>query len=256
MTTKTTFNSWITCPQPNPNAKIRLFCLPYAGGSAVIFHKWSKNLPQTIEVCPIEIPGRGRQITLPPHTKMKSLVAEIATKIIPFLDKPFAIFGHSMGAQVSFELARLLRSDYNLQPIHLFISGRKAPQINSTKRDIYNLPDQEFWQEVSKLNGTPNEVIENAEMIELFLPILRADFTALETHIHTNQQPFNFPISVFGGLQDTGITQHQLEAWKEHTTSDFSVQMLEGNHFFLRESEKNLLHQITHKLRKHSPLDI
>ncbi|WP_353931560.1 thioesterase II family protein [Okeanomitos corallinicola TIOX110] len=256
MTTKTTFNSWITRPQPNPHAKMRLFCLPYAGGSAVIFRTWLKNLPPTIEVCPIEIPGRGRQMILPPHTKMPSLVAEIAKNIIPFLDKPFAIFGHSMGGQVSFELARLLRSDYQLKPIHLFISGRKAPQINSTKRKIYNLPDQEFWQEVNKLNGTPNEVIENAEMIEIFLPILRADFTVLETHIHTNQQPFDFPISVFGGLQDTEVPTYQLEAWREHTTANFSLQMLEGDHFFLRSNEKLLLSKISQQLRENSMINI
>ncbi|NET02725.1 MAG: thioesterase [Sphaerospermopsis sp. SIO1G2] len=252
MTTKTTFNSWITCPKPNPQAKMRLFCLPYAGGSAYIFRTWAKNLPPTIEVCPIEIPGRGRQIVLPPHTEMQSLVAEITKNLLPFLDKPFALFGHSMGAEVSFELARLLRSDYNLQPLNLFISARKAPQIQPTKKSLHKLPDQEFWQEVNKLSGTPDQVIENDEMIELFLPILRADFTTLETHIYTNQPPFDFPIHVFGGLQDIEVPKYQLEAWQEHTTAEFSLQMLEGDHFFMRDNEINLLNAITQKLRKNS----
>ncbi|MBK1986440.1 thioesterase [Sphaerospermopsis aphanizomenoides BCCUSP55] len=233
----TTFNSWVTCPKPNPNAKLRLFCLPYAGGSATIFRTWPKNLPPTIEVCPIELPGRGRQMRLPLYTKMQPLVQEIAENLIPYLDKPFAIFGHSMGGLVSFELTRLLRSDYNFTPLHLFISARNAPQVSPTKRKIYNLPDAEFWQEILNYNGTPDEVTANQDIIAVFLPILRADFTVLETYIYTHQPPFDFPISVFGGLQDPTFADYELEAWKEHTTAAFSLQMFEGNHFFINSNQ-------------------
>ncbi|TAF08676.1 MAG: thioesterase [Nostocales cyanobacterium] len=250
MTTKTTFNSWVTCPQPNPNAKLRLFCLPYAGGSAMVFRTWPNSLPPTIEVCPLELPGRGRQMNLPPYTKMQPLVKEIAENLIPYLDKPFAIFGHSMGGLVSFELARLLRSDYNLTPFHLFISARNAPQVTPTKRPIYNLPDAEFWQEIRNFNGTPDDVIENEDIIQLFMPILRADFTVLDTYMYTEQPPFDFPISVFGGLQDPAFTDFELKAWQEHTTADFSLQMLDGNHFFLRSHEKLLLKTIYQQIQK------
>ncbi|MBD2568834.1 thioesterase II family protein [Anabaena lutea] len=248
MTTKTTFNSWVTCPQPNPQAKIRLFCLPYAGGSAMVFRNWADDLPSTIEVCPLELPGRGRQMNLPPYTKMQPLVREIAQNLIPYLDKPFAIFGHSMGGLVSFELTRLLRSDYNLTPIHLFISARNAPQVPPTKRPIYNLPDAEFWQEIRNFNGTPDDVIENQDIIQLFLPILRADFTVLDTYIYTNQLPLDCPISVFGGLQDKEFTDYELEAWKEQTSAAFSLQMLAGNHFFIRSNQNLLLRSISQQL--------
>jgi medium-chain acyl-[acyl-carrier-protein] hydrolase len=248
MTTKTTFNSWVTCPQPNPQAKLRLFCLPHAGGSAMVFRTWGDDLPPTIEVCPLELPGRGRQMKLPPYTKMNPLVREIAQNLIPYLDKPFAIFGHSMGGLVSFELTRLLRSDYGLTPSHLFISARNAPQVTPTKLPIYNLPDAEFWQEIRNYNGTPDDVIENQDIIQIFLPILRADFTALDTYSYTHQPPFDFPISVFGGLQDKEFTDYELEAWREQTTASFSLQMLEGNHFFIRSNQKILLRSISQEL--------
>ncbi|MBD2692146.1 thioesterase II family protein [Anabaena catenula] len=248
MTTKTTFNSWVTCPQPNPQAKLRLFCLPYAGGSAMVFRTWANDLPSTIEVCPLELPGRGRQMNLPPYTKMQPLVEEIAQNLTPYLDKPFAIFGHSMGGLVSFELTRLLRSDYNLTPLHLFISARNAPQVTPSKRPIYNLPDAEFWQEIWNFNGTPDDVMENQDIIQLFLPILRADFTVLDTYIYTIQPPLDCPISVFGGLQDKEFTDYELEAWREQTTASFSLQMLEGNHFFIRSNQNILLRSIAQQL--------
>ncbi|RUS95439.1 thioesterase [Trichormus variabilis SAG 1403-4b] len=214
----------------------------------MVFRTWANDLPPTIEVCPIELPGRGRQMNLPPYTKMQPLVEEIAQNLIPYLDKPFAIFGHSMGGLVSFELTRLLHSDYNLTPLHLFISARNAPQVTPTKRPIYNLPDAEFWQEIRNFNGTPDDVMENQDIIQLFLPILRADFTVLDTYIYTNQPPLDCPISVFGGLQDKEFTDYQLEAWREQTTASFALQMLEGNHFFIRSNQNILLRSIDQKL--------
>ncbi|AFZ60697.1 thioesterase [Anabaena cylindrica FACHB-243] len=248
MKVKTTFNSWVTCPQPNPQAKLRLFCLPYAGGSAMVFRTWANDLPPTIEVCPLELPGRGRQMNLPPYTEMKPLVREIAQNLIPYLDKPFAFFGHSMGGLVSFELTRLLRSDYNLTPSHLFISARSAPQVPPTKRPIYNLPDAEFWQEVLSFNGTPDDIVDNPDIIQIFLPILRADFTVLDTYIYNHQSPFDFPISVFGGLQDPEFTDYELEAWREQTTAPFLLQMIDGNHFFISSNQKVLLKSISQQL--------
>lgn len=214
----------------------------------MVFRTWADDLPSTIEVCPLELPGRGRQMNLPPYTKMQPLVEEIAQNLTPYLDKPFAIFGHSMGGLVSFELTRLLRSDYNLTPLHLFISARNAPQVIPTKRPIYNLPDAEFWQEIRNFNGTPDDVIENQDIIQLFLPILRADFTVLGTYIYTNQPPLDCPLSVFGGLQDKEFTDYELEAWREQTTASFSLQMLEGNHFFIRSNQNILLRSIAQQL--------
>jgi medium-chain acyl-[acyl-carrier-protein] hydrolase len=165
MNTTQTFNCCVTCPYPNPQASLRLFCFPYADGSSLIFRKWFENLPTFVEVCPIELPGRGTQMKSAPLMRLEPLVSAIALTLLPYLDKPFAFFGHSMGALVSFELARLLRKKYDLEPVHLFVSGRRAPQIHNPDPPIYTLSEPEFKEELRRLNGTHKAVLENGELI-------------------------------------------------------------------------------------------
>lgn len=249
MTSKTNFTSWVTCPQPNPEAKLRLFCFPFVGGSSIAFRNWPNYLPTTVEVCPIEIPGRGRQIKLPLYTEIHSLVREIAINIIPYLDKPFAFFGYSMGASISFELIRLLRSQYNFQPLHFFVAARRAPQFPNEKQLISQLPDADFLVEIAKFNGTPPAVLENTQLMEIFLPIMRADFTLLESHIYTEQPPLDCPISAFGGSQDQAVSYHALSAWQVQTVANFSLQMIEGDHFFMNTATTTLLNSVSQYLQ-------
>jgi medium-chain acyl-[acyl-carrier-protein] hydrolase len=172
---------------------------------------------------------------------MEPLVQAIATALLPHLDKPFALFGHSMGAIVSFELARLLRQNYGISPVYLFVSGRRAPQIPHPKPPTYNLPEPAFLAELRRLNGTPKAVLENAELLQLLLPIVRADFEALETYFYQAQPPLECPIAAFGGLSDTETNIDNLEAWANQTTAAFSLQMLPGDHFFLHSAQSQLL---------------
>jgi len=245
---KTTFNSWVTCPQPNPQAQIRLFCLPYAGGSAAVFRTWADKLPQTIEVCPLEIPGRGRQMKTPPFTQLAPLVSATTNALLPYLNKPFAIFGYSMGALVAFELTRLLSFEYNFTPLHLFVAARHAPQIRGSALPIYNLPETEFIHQLRRFDGISNAVLENQELMQLFLPILRADFAVLDTYSYRSHGTLDFPITVFGGLQDQTVSYANLLPWKEQTSSIFSLQMVSGNHFFIHSAQDILLKTITEKL--------
>ncbi|MBD2208325.1 thioesterase [Nostoc linckia FACHB-104] len=238
-------NSWIICPQPKPQAQLRLFCFPYAGGSSVIFRSWANYLPSTVEVCAVEIPGRARQIQLPPFSKIEPLVNAIASHIYPYLDKPFAFFGHSMGAWVSFELARLLRKKYGILPVNLFISARRAPHLPESEAAIHSLPEPAFIEELRHLNGTPSAVLDNAELMQLFLPILRADFAVLETYIYSPEAPLECSITAFGGLEDTRVSSDKLQAWQEHTKADFSLHMLPGDHFFIHSAQLLLLEKIT-----------
>jgi medium-chain acyl-[acyl-carrier-protein] hydrolase len=235
-----TTNPEITWLKPNPSASLRLFCFPYAGGSSYIFRSWSDRLPKTMEICPIELPGRGIQIKSTPFKQIEPLVKAIAREILPYLDKPFAFFGHSMGGLVSFELARFIRREYNLEPVHLLISGRRAPQTKDLKPPINNLPETDFLQELRQLNGTPEEVLNNHELMEILVPILRADFAVLETYIYSQEAPLNCPISVFGGLQDREISIEKLEAWQVQTLNSFSLKMLPGDHFFIHSSQSFL----------------
>lgn len=232
-----TSNPGITWLKPNPSASLRLFCFPYAGGNSYVFRSWLDRLPKTIEICPIELPGRGMQIKSTPFNQIEPLVKAIAQEILPYLDKPFAFFGHSMGGLVSFELARFIRRHHNLEPAHLFISGRRAPQTKDLKPPINNLPEAEFLRELRHLNGTPEEILNNHELMEILTPVLRADFAVLETYIYTREAPLNCPISVFGGLQDQEVQIEQLEAWQAQTLNSFSLKMLPGDHFFIHSSQ-------------------
>ncbi len=244
-----TLTSWVTCPKPNPQASIRLFCFPYAGGSSLIFRTWSELLAPNIEVCAIELPGRGIQMKLASFNRLEPLVKAIAPALLSYLDKPFAFFGHSMGGLVSFELARQLRKEYRINPAHLFISGRRAPQIPEKKPPIYDLPEPAFKEELRRLNGTPANVLENTELMQLLTPILRADFAVLETYIYTSSVPLECPITTFGGLQDQEVSLEELQGWREHTKASFSLQMFPGDHFFIHSAQALLLKTLAKSMK-------
>ncbi|MDJ0795572.1 MAG: thioesterase II family protein [Calothrix sp. MO_167.B12] len=234
-------NSCVTFPKNNPSASLRLFCFPYAGGNSLIFRTWADSLPKSIEVCPVELPGRGIQIKSPLFTRMESLVRDITPIILPYLDKPFTFFGHSMGGLLCFELARYLCQEHDKKPAHLFVSASRAPQIPSPKSPIHALPDIEFKQELGRLNGTPASVLENAELMELLTPIIRADFAVLETYVYAQKPLLECPITAFGGLEDQEVNLQELEGWRWQTTNSFQVQMFSGNHFFIHSVQSLLL---------------
>ncbi len=249
MKTISTFNSWVTCPRPNPQAKLRLFCFHYAGGGALSFRTWLNGLPSYVEVCLIELPGRGMRLMEPPFTRLEPLIQALSNAVVPSLNKPFAFFGHSMGAVVSFELARLLKN-HHLSPLQLFVSGRIAPQIPDPDPSIHALPESEFLKELRRYNGTPEEVLNNTELMQLLLPTLRADFAVLETYTYAPAPRLDCPITAYGGWQDWKASREGLEAWREQTNADFLLQMFPGDHFFLYSSESLLLQSLSQKLHQ------
>jgi len=243
-------NSWFAYYRANPASDLRLFCFPYAGGSALTYRSWSELLPKNVEVCPIELPGRGSRLREAPYTSLALLVTDSAAALTRYLDKPYAFFGHSMGALIGFELARLFRQQSLPEPLHLFASGHTAPQVSSGHRPIYNLPENEFMEELRKLNGTPDAVLNNEELMKLLLPMLRADFAVNETYIYQPDLPLDCPISAYGGVQDKDVNRESLEAWREQTAAAFSLQMFAGGHFFLQTSPTLLLQTISFQLKK------
>lgn len=232
----------------SPTVSLRLFCLPYAGGGARIFWRWPQQLPRTIEVCPIELPGRGSRMQEPPLTNLLALVRDMAYSIRPNLDRPFALFGHSMGALLGFELARLLRREEGVGPVGLFVSGCGAPQIHYGGLPTYDLPDSELLEELRCLNGTPKEVLDNPELMQLMLPLLRADFEMIETYTYFPEPPLDCPISAFGGLRDPKTKLEHLVPWRDQTTARFTLRMLNGDHFFLHQAEPQLLYALLREL--------
>ncbi|HEX8921091.1 MAG TPA: thioesterase II family protein [Pyrinomonadaceae bacterium] len=241
-------NSWLICHKPNPDARLRLFCFPYAGAGAMIYRPWADILSPLVEVYSVNLPGRGTRMSEPPLTRLAEVVHRIADEIQFYLTKPFSFFGHSMGAITSFELTHYLRSMNAPLPCHLFISGRSAPQLRETYPNTYKLPDREFIEELRRLNGTPHQLLENPELMQLMLPALRADFSVCQTYEHTPKQPLTCPLTAFGGLQDTHISREQIEGWREQTTGAFVARMLPGDHFFLHSSQNILLRLIAQEL--------
>lgn len=243
-------NHWISRPEPRSLAPSRLFCFPYAGGGATIFRSWPEGIPQTTEVCTVQLPGRGPRIRETPFSRMRPLVSALTDALLPLFDKPFAFFGHSMGAWVSFEVARRLRTKHQIEPFHLFVSGAWAPQTPRRETPMYDLPDAEFIEAVRVLNGTPGELLDNPELMSVVLPLLRADFAVCETYTYTNGPRLKCPITVFGGLQDRRLTRSDLEAWREQTTGSFSMRMFPGGHFFLHAKESPLIRSLAAELAK------
>ncbi|MBW4617806.1 MAG: thioesterase II family protein [Cyanosarcina radialis HA8281-LM2] len=238
----------ITHPQPNLQAKLRLFCFPYAGGSSFSFRGWSDNLPETVELCPIELPGRGTQMKSAPLTQLQPLVETIASHLLPHLDRPFAFFGHSLGGTIAFETVRLLHRQYGFNPVYLFVSGCRAPQIPAKTAPIHDLPEPEFIEELRRLNGTPEAVFQNPELMEMLMPILRTDFAVMETYAYVPEPMLNCPIAAFGGWQDLEVSQGDLAPWQEQTLASFSLEMFPGDHFFLHTDRSALLTSISSKL--------
>jgi len=250
MTTATAFDSWIACRKPNPQARLRLFCFPYAGTGASIFRTWPDGLPADVEVCPVQFPGRGTRLMETPFAQLWPAVQVLAQALAPLLDKPFAFFGHSLGALVGFELARQLRRQSGVQPVRLFVSADRAPQIPHRGRPIHALPEGEFLGELRRLNGIPQKVLEDVELMQIMIPVLRADFAVYETYAYSAEPPLNCPISTFGGLQDDRVSRGDLEAWRDQTSVSFSLRMFPGDHFFLHATQALLLQVLSQELRK------
>jgi medium-chain acyl-[acyl-carrier-protein] hydrolase len=165
-----------------------------------------------------------------------------------WLDKPFAFFGHSVGALIAFELSRSLRNHGGLSPEILFLSGRRAAHIPLRVSALHTLPDRELLYALETFGGFPAEVLNETELIELFLPVLRADLEVDETYVYEPDSPLSCPVSVFGGIEDRVALPDELNAWRCETTEAFTRRLLEGGHFFVDSSRTNLLAAIVEDL--------
>ncbi|MBW4698404.1 MAG: alpha/beta fold hydrolase [Aphanocapsa lilacina HA4352-LM1] len=241
---------WIIFPKPNPRARLRLFCFPYAGGAAHVFRTWPDRLSEALEVGAFELPGHGARLMEVPFSELAALVRAAAAALIPDWDRPVALFGHSMGALIAFELARLLQREHHLIPVHLFVSARRAPQMVSIADGLplHRLSDGELIERLRRLNGTPRAALADAELMALMLPTLRADFAVCETYAYTSDTPLPCPITALGGLQDPEVSSGELEGWQEQTQAAFARYLLPGDHFYLHTSQTLLLQVLEQQL--------
>lgn len=247
--TRTPPTAWFQYWYRKPQARVRLFCFPYGGGGASIFRAWSGHLPQDIEVCPVQLPGREDRLLERPFSNLPSLLGALIPALLPYLDMPYALFGHSMGSLISFELARSLQQmEYSHMPVCLFVSGHSAPQIPDPDPPTYHLPDPEFLEKLRCLEGTPEELLRNTEFLQLFLPLLRGDFALCDTYKYIHGKTLNCPISAFGGLQDPKVPHDGMSAWRVQTSGRFRLYFFEGRHFFLQTQQAALLQALSQDL--------
>ena len=225
----------------SPRPRLRLFCFPHAGGGASLYRDWGAHLPACVEVCPVQLPGRESRSSEPPRADVATLVSEIADAITPTLDIPFGFFGYSMGSVLGFEVARELRRRGAPSPAHLFFAAHRGPRIPPRGPFIHALPNDAFVEGLARLNGMPEEILNDAGVLAFFLPLLRADTTICECYRFTNESALPCAFTVYGGTRDPDVTRSDLDAWAFETASGCTIRMFEGDHFFVNTHRSALL---------------
>jgi len=229
---------------------INLLCLPYSGASAMVYSRWRRALPAWLQVRPVELPGRGARMAEALHTDMQALARQLAQEQRLATSTPYALLGHSLGALLAFELAHELQALGCQPPLALFACGTAAP----TRREDYDgrhwrepKSDTELIDELRELQGTPEQVLANDELMSLTLPILRADFLLCGTYAYRQRPALRCPLHVLGG-QDDRASDEQLRAWQHETQGSFSLQVFPGGHFFIHDHEPGVLAALTRAL--------
>ncbi|WP_045115338.1 thioesterase II family protein [Plesiocystis pacifica] len=241
---------WLVRHRPRPHARVRLICIPFAGGAASVFRPWSDALPESIEVCAVQLPGRERRLREPLYDAMDPLMRELVAAIGPSLqsgpnpDQPFAIFGHSLGACVGFELARQLRRLYGREPVHLFASARRAPHLPDPA-PLHALPEDELAAALRRMGGTPETVLADPELMRIFVPILRADLSVAENYLCPPGPRLRCPMTMLRGDADPMVTKAEALGWREHTRGPFTMRTFAAGHLFLGTHQGQVLELIT-----------
>jgi medium-chain acyl-[acyl-carrier-protein] hydrolase len=228
---------WLTCPQPRPAARFRLYCLPHAGGGATFFHSLAPLLPQSIEMMAIQLPGREVRLAEPPHRRMASLVDALLEGIRESLVLPYAIFGHSMGALVAFELNRALRRQGLPLPRTTILSGRRPPTVPNTEPPLYVLQDDAFVDAlVRRYDAIPPVIRNEPELMALFVPVLKADFETIETYVYQDEPPLPCAVAIYGGRDDPQT--RQMDGWASLFSGPNRFRHFEGGHFYIASQRR------------------
>ncbi|MFU8874622.1 thioesterase domain-containing protein [Micromonospora sp. SL4-19] len=231
--------NWFVSAGSRPQAPARLFCLPYAGAGASAFRRWQEGIGPDVEVLAVQLPGRENRISEDP----RFTVADVAAAIASRADRPYAVYGHSMGGRVGFEAVRELRRSGAPLPLRLYVGGARAPHVTAPSLfdGLSRVDDEELLRRLGEGGGLPAELLDHPELVELLLPLLRADFGRVDSYRYVPGEPLPVPIVAFSGLHDRAVTRAHSAAWAEHTAAGFTLRDVEGGHFFLNDGLPELL---------------
>lgn len=245
-------SNWIVFRRGRGSGTKRLFCFPYAGGGASAYRSWMDEASD-LELCLIQYPGRESRIRETPFTRMSELVPALVNDIEPWLDRPFAFYGHSLGAKIAFETIRALRRRGSPCPADLFVGASEAPQVGPRPPLLHPLGEESFLSGIQdRYSGVPQQILEDPELRALLIPTLRADVELLETYTYTPEAPLSCDITVFGGASDDTVDLLALQTWKHETSGEFRFQLVPGAHFFLRAERRTLLDAMESRLMKNT----
>jgi surfactin synthase thioesterase subunit len=228
-------------PAEDPRTTRQLFCFAHAGGGPAFFRPWRAALAPDIAVRRVVLPGRESRLEEQPFRRITELVEPLCAALEPYLDRPYALFGHSMGAVVAFEVARWFSRSSGVGPACLIVSGRGAPGLTSKRRRLAELPDDQFITAVGQLNGIPPQILSEPDLLEMVLPALRADYELAENYRPLPGGRLDCPVVAYVGADDPEVDYEQVLAWREVTTGEFSTRVFRGDHFYLRRGRPDVL---------------
>ncbi len=241
---------WVSRQARLDPSPVRLFCFAHAGGGSAFFRPWRDLLQPEVALCPVLLPGREARTREVPYRRVADLVGPICDALTPLLDRPYALFGHSMGSVVAYEVARRLEATAPRPPGRLLVSGRRAPHLPARRPALHQLADPEFIHAVGMLNGTPSEVLQQTDLLTLFLPSLRSDFELNETYAPLAGEVLTCPVSALTGDADPEVDLDEMVEWRAVTTGGFTLRVFHGDHFYLRGQPLELLGAIRADLRR------
>jgi surfactin synthase thioesterase subunit len=239
---------WFLCTEPRHEAKMRLFCLPFAGAGASVYRTWSGVFPRSIEIRAVQLPGRESRLREPRIRNAVILAHEIADALCPYLDRPFALFGYSLGALLAFETVRALRRQGKPQPACLFAAAMHAPHLPDVHPPLSQLPHDRFIEQVNAYFQPQDAAWRIPELLDMLLPILRDDMSMVDSYDYSIEPPLACPIDVYIGTEDRSVPAPSAQAWQEQTAAGFRMTAFPGTHFFLHSALPQLQEKVSHGL--------